>query len=77
MSQAADALPNQAQVTAIEQVLVDVHNSCEEYTFASVATQCRLLHRELLANLSDVDLRGSVWAIWETQLRHLERGRSH
>ena len=71
-----DDVINQAQVSAIEGVLVQIHNSAAEYTFASVAAEARRRHANLLAPLSDPDLCAAVAAIWDGQIKHLAATRA-
>lgn len=71
MSAAAEVI-TQAQVNAIEHVLVGIHNAGRTYTFESVAQQARQLYPTLLASLDDDDLIRAVTAIWDGQIKHAQ-----
>lgn len=62
----------QAQVNAIEAVLVAVHNWREPYSFVSVAHEARRANGALLEPLDEGDLCAAITAIWDHQIKFLE-----
>jgi len=56
-----------AQIAAIQAVLAAIHNNGLKYTFEGVAAAARAQHHDLLASLSEIDLRATIGAIFHTQ----------